>query len=86
MANPTPTTKAAIESELGADNIQWGTRPAILGELGPSATFIAAGMNLPVDANKFDDASKRLLDRFENEYGWMYKTTVTPDKGLSIRG
>ena len=36
---------------------------------------------LPVDANKFDDASKRLLDRFENEYGWMYKTTVTPEKG-----
>ena len=44
------TTKAAIEAELGADNVEWGARRAILGDLGPSATFIAAGMNLPVDA------------------------------------
>lgn len=80
-ANPDPKTKAAIEAELGRENIQWGTRRAILGDLGPSATFIAAGMNLPVDAEKFDLASKRLLERFEHEYGWMYKTTVTPERG-----
>lgn len=79
--NPDPKTKAAIEAEMGRENIQWGARRAILGDLGPSATFIAAGMNLPVDAEKFDVASKRLLDRFEDEYGWMYQTTVTPERG-----
>ena len=79
--SPDPITKAAIDGELGAENVQWGTRRAILGDLGPSATFIAAGMNLPIDAKAFDAASKRLLDRFETEYGWMYTTTVTPDKG-----
>lgn len=79
--NPDPKTKAAIEAELGRENIQWGARRAILGDLGPSATFIAAGMNLAVDAEKFDAASKRLLERFEDEYGWMYKTTVTPERG-----
>ena len=38
-------------------------------------------MNLPIDGKTFDRASKRLLDRFEAEYGWMYKTTVTPEQG-----
>ncbi len=76
---PDPKTKAEIEAELGP--VKWGPRRAILGDLGPSATFIEAGMNLPIDARKFDKASKALLDRFEREFGWMYKTTVTPEKG-----
>ncbi|MDP7067576.1 MAG: DNA methyltransferase, partial [Acidimicrobiales bacterium] len=80
-ANPPPELKAEIEAELGVDNVEWGARRAILGELGPSASFIAAGMNLPVDGDRFDEASKALLERFETEYGWMYKTTVTPDEG-----
>lgn len=79
--SPDLKTKTAIEAELGASNIQWGARRAILGDLGPSATFIAAGMNLPIDGKKFDQASKRLLERFEVEYGWMYKTSVTPENG-----
>jgi hypothetical protein len=74
--NPDPKTKAAIEAELGRDNIQWGARRAILGDLGPAATFIEAGLNLPIDAAKFDAASRALLDRFEEEFGWMYRTTV----------
>jgi hypothetical protein len=80
-ANPPPKLKAEIDAELGVDNVEWGARRAILGELGPSASFIAAGVNLPVDGDRFDEASKALLERFETEYGWMYKTTVTPDKG-----
>ena len=80
-ANPDPKIKRAMEAELGADSIEWGARRAILGELGPSATFIAAGVNLPIDGDAFDRASRALLDRFESEYGWMYRTTVTPQKG-----
>ncbi|MYB24178.1 MAG: site-specific DNA-methyltransferase [Acidimicrobiia bacterium] len=76
-ANPAPTVRAGIEAELGADNVEWGARRAILGELGPSATFIAAGMNLPTDGDAFDRASQQLLDRFDREYGWMYRTRVT---------
>ena len=84
--NPDQATRAAIEAELGAGNIQWGARRAILGDLGPSATFIEAGLNLPIDAAKFDAASKALLERFEDAYGWMYKTTVTPAKGNPFDG
>lgn len=80
-ANPDPATRSSIEDELGADKIEWGARRAILGELGPAATFIAAGMNLPIDGDAFDQASQGLLNRFETEYGWMYRTTVTPERG-----
>ena len=82
--NPEPKVRRAIEDELGADNIEWGARRAILGELGPSATFISAGVNLPTDGDAFDRASQTLLDRFESEYGWMYRTTVTPENGESF--
>ena len=79
--NPQPRIKKAIEADLDADTIEWGTRRAILGELGPAATFISAGLNLPVDSDAFDRASRALLDRFENEYGWMYRTSVTLPSG-----
>jgi hypothetical protein len=59
-----------------AGDIRWGARRAILNDLAPNATFIAAGLNLPVDAAAFDRASKGLLDRFDREYGWMYRTQV----------
>lgn len=79
--NPQPKIKDAIEADLGAGNIEWGARRAILGELGPVATFISAGLNLPVDSDAFDRASRALLDRFENEYGWMYRTNITLPSG-----
>lgn len=70
-----PSDKATIEAEMGP--VAWGARRAVLQDLSPSATFIAAGLNLSVDADKFDQASRAMLDRFDREWGWMYQTTVT---------
>ena len=81
---PDPKTRTTIEAEFGEGKIRWGARRAILADLSPSATFIAAGLNLPIDARKFDAASRRLLDRFEAEFGWIYKTTVTPANGRAF--
>lgn len=63
-----------VESELG--RVEWGARKAVLQDLSPSATFIAAGLNLPVDAGAFDRASERLLKRLDDVWGWMYETSV----------
>src|SRR5262249_16822227 len=65
---------STIESEMGA--VEWGSRRAVLQDLGPSATFIAAGLNLPMDAVAFDRASKDILDRFDEDFGWIYKTRL----------
>jgi DNA modification methylase len=77
-AHPTPELRNEIELEAQRDGrqVQWGPRYAILNDLAPGATFIAAGLNLPVDAHAFDQASRALLERFDREYGWMYETTV----------
>lgn len=70
---PPNDLRRTIEDEMG--DVRWGRRRAVLSDLSPSATFIAAGMNLPVDARQFDHRSAEILEQFEAEWGWMYKTT-----------
>ena len=70
---PPSDLRRKIEAEMG--KVSWGSRRAILADLSPAATFIAAGVNLPVDAEAFDRRSAEILDQFEAEWGWMYKTT-----------
>ncbi len=53
---------------------EWGARRAILGDLGPAATFIAANYNIPFDVEEFAGAAQRILDEVEDELGWMYET------------
>ena len=58
----------------GRDKPKWGTRSAILGDLSPAATFIAANYNLPFNVKAFGKAARRILDEVEEELGWMYET------------
>lgn len=69
---PPTSVRRAIEAEMG--DVRWGARRAVLSDLSPSATFIAAGMNLPIDPREFDRRSAEILDEFEAEWGWMYRT------------
>lgn len=70
---PPNDLRREIRAEMG--ELRWGARRAVLADLSPSATFIAAGVNLPIDAGAFDRRSAEILDEFEAEWGWMYKTT-----------
>ena len=66
-----------LESEWqqdGREKPKWGARRAILNDLSPAATFIAANYNLPFDVNAFARAGRKLLDEVEKELGWMYET------------
>ena len=64
----------------GRDPPQWGARRAILGDLSPAATFIAANYNIPFDVDAFAQAAQKLLDEVEEEIGWMYETLHTDGK------
>ena len=70
---PAGDLRREIESEM--PGVRWGTRRAVLSDLSPAATFIAAGLNLPIDSKAFDRCSAEILDEFEAKWGWMYRTT-----------
>ena len=62
----------------------WGARKAILNDLSPSATFIAANYNSSVDVVGFSNEVRRIVDETEQELGWMYQTK--PDNANLIDG
>ena len=63
---------------------EWGARRAILGDLSPAATFIAANYNIPFDVAEFAEAARKLLDGVEEEIGWMYETRHTDGTAARI--
>jgi hypothetical protein len=58
----------------GRPRPEWGARRVILNDLGPAATFISAGYNLPFDVRAFEKEAARLLDDVKADLGWMYET------------
>jgi hypothetical protein len=76
-AAPTKELKQKIDEERKEAKLKpavWGLRRAILSELAPAATLIAANYNLPFDVSEFSRAAQQILDEVEAEYGWMYET------------
>lgn len=61
---------------------EWGARHAILNDLSPAATFIAANYNLPFNVPEFARAAQLLLDEVEQESGWMYETKHSDGKSF----
>lgn len=59
---------------------EFGTRRAILNDLSPAATFIAANYGSPVDSKAFEKEASRILKEIEDEFAWMYETLHTDGK------
>lgn len=72
-------SNTGVVSQTGEDGTlipvsKLGARGAILNDLSPAATFIAANYGTPVDAGSFESAMEQLLLDCEAEFGWMYET------------
>lgn len=67
-------------AKLGMPGAKIGARRAVLNDLSPAATFIAANYGSPVDATAFVLQAKRILKEIEDEFGWMYETLHTDGK------
>ena len=77
---PNFALKEEVERERKVEGLptpRWGVRRAILNDLGPAATFIAANYNTPVDIKAFEREATRILREVQNELGWMYETKHT---------
>lgn len=80
---PDAEFKKQVEEEwkaAGEEPPKWGARRAILGDLSPAATFIAANYNTPFDVAAFQSEAQRILDELKTEIGWMYETLHTDGK------
>ena len=64
----------------GHEPPEWGVRRALLNDLGPAASFIAAGYNLPFDIEQFANKAEAILDEVEKDLGWMYEVCHTDGK------
>jgi DNA modification methylase len=85
-ANPPDELSTAIEldAKRAGREVRWGARNAILNDLAPNATFLASGVTMSVDPDAFDRASALLLDRFDEQYGWMYRTKTSDGREAII--
>lgn len=75
-----PDYRLQLEQRWGKEGRElpeWGARRAILGDLSPAATFIAANYNIPFDVEAFSEAASQLLKEVDDEVGWMYETLHT---------
>jgi 16S rRNA G966 N2-methylase RsmD len=64
----------------GHESPEWGARRVVLNDLGPAASFIASGYNLPFDVEAFEHEAKRILNEVDEELGWMYEALHTDGK------
>lgn len=64
----------------GHEKPEWGLRRLVLNDLGPAASFIACGYNLPFDVESFKREAHRVLSEVEDELGWMYQCLHTDEK------
>ena len=67
-----------LEAQWKRDGLpapEWGARQAVLNDLSPAATMIAAGYTLPFDMDAFTSSAQRLLDEVQRQLGWMYETS-----------
>ena len=58
--------------------IQWGKRYAVVSDLAPAATFIAANYNIHLnDRQKFIKNAQDIINDCRKKYGWMFKTKAS---------
>lgn len=67
--------KRTVERQFSDDQREapeWGARRAVINDLSPAASFIAANYITPLDIDDFEKAAKKLLADLRREIGWMY--------------
>lgn len=75
-----PDFENEIEQEDSNTEKVLGSRKAILIDLSPAATFIAANYNKKINVDRFSETIADILVTVEEETKWMYETTV-PNSG-----
>jgi len=69
--------RTLVEKEAIKDNLpmpEWGERKAILCDLAPAATFIAANYNKNADLIEIEASTSDKISETRKNFGWIYET------------
>jgi DNA modification methylase len=65
-----------IHDETGSAVTRVGARTALLNDLSPFATQVAANLNTPAELHEFQKEANRILNAVEAKLGWTYFTLI----------
>ncbi len=66
------------------NNVEWGSRLAILNDLSPAASFIAYNCNIAVDEVAYANEMAEVIRKTTESCGWMYETNHVTDENTLI--
>ncbi|MCM1450900.1 MAG: DNA methylase [Clostridium sp.] len=83
---PDDGLKAKINQEFkdSRTNIKWGERHAIVSDLSPVASLIAAEYNTPASSRQSLKELSSVISQLKSELGWMYETVDSQGKSHCI--
>ena len=71
-ACPDADYKLSVEKEM--PHVKWGGRKAVLSDLAPAASFIAASYNQHIDIAAFQEQASDIIADCKRKFGWMFET------------
>ena len=71
-ACPDADYKLSVEKEM--PHVKWGGRKAVLSDLAPAASFIAASYNQHIDVTAFQEQAADIVADCKRKFGWMFET------------
>ena len=77
------SAEGKVIGENGKDISVVGARRAVLNDISPAATFVAANYNIPFNIESFVTTANTLLERLKADLGWMYET-IHPETGAKV--
>jgi adenine-specific DNA methylase len=69
-----PTDEMRQEAERLGLRVRWGTRRAVLYEIGALGSFVSKVLCRPPDPDEFTKAAEQLLADVRQEWAWLYRT------------
>lgn len=76
------TGNQSKEEQLQNGTIESGARHALLVDLSPAATMLAASFNAEVEINSFATWATEQMEEFDDQYGWFYRCEHEGQEGV----
>ncbi len=73
-----------LKQKVNSENVKWGRRHCICGDLSSYASTISYNVNTPASSKQIEDEVIRIYNDIKKEIGWMYITKHSDGKEAEI--